>query len=266
MCRVTASRVVRVCALARRAAVEATPNSHAAGVANDAHMPAMAYEGATWATFEEARQAYERQREHGLADGIGFVLTREAGIVVADFDHCRTGGEWDADALKLALALGSYTEISPSGEGLHVFFMGSIPGNRNRRGNVELYEKERYFTVTGWHLDGTPTAVKKAAPGSIEALYATIAGEADPTPAPAAPPTRSETPTDNDVLERCRTAKNSEKFERLWRGDTSGYPSASEADLALCNILAYQSGGNVGTVDLLLLALAYIYKLRGLKY
>lgn len=211
---------------------------------------------ATWATFEEARDAFGKSdsgqwREHEIApvSGIGFVFTREAGIVGIDFDHCRTGGEWDADVLKLALAVGSYTEVSPSGDGLHVFTFGSIPGNRNRRGNVEIYEHGRFFTVTGSHLDGTPTAVKKAAPGSIEALYATIAGEADPTPAPAAPPTRSETPTDNDVLERCRTAKNSEKFERLWRGDTSGYPSASEADLALCNILAYQSGGNVGTVD-----------------
>ena len=211
---------------------------------------------ATWATFEEARDAFGKSdsgqwREHEIApvSGIGFVFTREAGIVGIDFDHCRTGGEWDADVLKLALAVGSYTEVSPSGDGLHVFTFGSIPGNRNRRGNVEIYEHGRFFTVTGSHLDGTPTAVKKAAPGSIEALYATIAGEADPTPAPAAPPTRSETPTDNDVLERCRTAKNGAKFERLWSGDTSGYNSASEADLALCSILAYQASGNFGTVD-----------------
>ena len=217
--------------------------------AKDTLRRASSTDPATWATYEEAREAFEAWREHGRADGLGFVFTREAGIVGIDFDHCRTGGKWDADVLKLALALGSYTEVSPSGDGLHVFTFGSIPGNRNRRGNVEIYEHGRFFTVTGSHVDGTPTAVKKAAPGSIEALYATIAGEADPTPAPAAPPTRSETPTDAAVLERCRTAKNSEKFERLWRGDTSGYNSASEADLALCNILSYWSGGNFGTVD-----------------
>ena len=219
--------------------------------AKDTLRRASSTDPATWATFEEAREAFEAWREHGRADGIGFVFTREAGIVGIDFDHCRDRetGEWDADVLKLALAVGSYTEVSPSGDGLHVFTFGSIPGNRNRRGNVEIYEHGRFFTVTGSHLDGTPPAVKKAAPGSIEALYATIAGGADPTPAPAAPPARSETPTDTDVLERCRAAKNSEKFERLWRGDTSGYPSGSEADLALCSILAYQSGGNFGTVD-----------------
>jgi len=204
---------------------------------------------ATWATFPEACEAFEKAREHGQADGLGFVFSREAGIVGIDFDHCRTAGEWDAEVLKLALAVGSYTEVSPSGKGLHVFAFGSIPGNRNRRGNVEIYEHGRYFTVTGAHLDGTPTTVEKAAPGSIEALYAAIAGEADPTPGPLAPPSRTATPTDEEVLERCRRAKNSEKFERLWAGDTSGYPSGSEADLALCSILAYQAGGDFGTVD-----------------
>jgi putative DNA primase/helicase len=203
----------------------------------------------TWGTFKEAREAFETWHAHGRADGIGFIFTRKAGIVGIDFDHCRTGGEWDADVLKLALAVGSYTEISPSGEGLHVFAYGSIPGNRNRRGNVEIYEHGRFFTVTGAHLDGTPTAVKEAAPDSIEALYATIVGESDPTPAPAVKPTRTAPATDEEILERCRAAKNSEKFERLWTGDASGYASGSEADLALCSILAYQAGGDFGTVD-----------------
>jgi putative DNA primase/helicase len=204
---------------------------------------------ATWATFDEAREAFETWHASGRVDGIGFVFTREARIVGIDFDHCRTGGEWDAGVLKLALELGSYTEVSPSGEGLHVFAYGSIPGDRNRRGNVEIYEHGRFFTVTGSHLDGTPTAVKEAAPGSIEALYATIEAEHDPTPGPIAPPVRSVPATDEEVLGRCRTAKNHEKFERLWSGDATGYESPSEADLALCSIIAYQAGGDFGAVD-----------------
>jgi hypothetical protein len=44
---------------------------------------------------------------------------------------------------------------------------------------------------------------------------------------------------DEDVLARARAAANSMKFEHLWRGDDSGYDSASEADLALCSILAF---------------------------
>jgi putative DNA primase/helicase len=217
--------------------------------ASDTLRRASSTDPATWATFEAAREAFETWHPSGRADGIGFVFSRSAGIVGIDFDHCRTGGEWDADVLSLALGVSSYTEISPSGDGLHVFAYGSIPGNRNRRGNVEIYEHGRFFTVTGSHLDGTPTAVREAAPGSIDALYATIAGDSDPTPAPAARPARTATATDEEILERCRRAKNSEKFERLWSGDTSGYGSASEADLALCSILAYQASGDYGAVD-----------------
>lgn len=219
--------------------------------APDSRIRASSTNPETWSSFIDAQDYFEFGYPEGEADGIGFVFTREAGIVGIDFDHCRNPktGEWDANVLKLALAVGSYTEISPSGDGLHVFTFGSIPGNRNRRGNVEIYEHGRYFTVTGNHLDGTPTTVKKAAPGSIEALYATIAGEADPTPAPMAKPARAVPATDEEVLKRCRKAKNGPKFERLWNGDTSGYESASEADLALCDIIAFHSGGDFGTVD-----------------
>jgi DNA-binding transcriptional ArsR family regulator len=44
---------------------------------------------------------------------------------------------------------------------------------------------------------------------------------------------------DDEVLHRARTAKNGDKFTRLWAGDTSGYPSESEADLALLSMLSF---------------------------
>ena len=204
----------------------------------------------TWATFEEAREAFNVWHEHGRVNGIGFVFTREAGIVGMDFDHCRPGGEWNTDALKLALAVGSYAEVSLSGEGLHVIAYGAKPGEKCRRANVEIYEHARFFIVTGRHLDGTPTAVKEASPGSIEALYATIADGLKVVPEPTEKPTLTATPpTDEEVLRRCKEAKNSPKFLTLWKGDTAAYDSPSEADLALCNILAYHAGNDYGTVD-----------------
>jgi hypothetical protein len=44
---------------------------------------------------------------------------------------------------------------------------------------------------------------------------------------------------DDAVLDKARKAKNSDKFNRLWDGDIVAYPSPSEADLALCCILAF---------------------------
>ena len=45
--------------------------------------------------------------------------------------------------------------------------------------------------------------------------------------------------TDDEVIELARGAKNVAKFEALWAGDTTGYPSHSEADQALVSMLAF---------------------------
>ncbi len=45
--------------------------------------------------------------------------------------------------------------------------------------------------------------------------------------------------TDEEVIELARGAKNAAKFEPLWSGEVSGYPSHSEADQALISLLAF---------------------------
>jgi len=50
-------------------------------------------------------------------------------------------------------------------------------------------------------------------------------------------------------LEKARNASNGEKFQRLWNGQTRGYESHSEADLALCSLLAFWTGGDRSRID-----------------
>jgi hypothetical protein len=57
--------------------------------------------------------------------------------------------------------------------------------------------------------------------------------------------------SDNDVISRALSASNGERFSRLWNGDTSGYGSHSEADLALCGMLAFWTGGDASRIDFL---------------
>src|SRR5215210_6863465 len=45
--------------------------------------------------------------------------------------------------------------------------------------------------------------------------------------------------SNEEVISRARSAKNGLKLEKLWRGDTNGYESHSEADLALLGMLAF---------------------------
>ncbi len=112
---------------------------------------ASATDPATWATYEQAVEACRRHRH----DGIGFVFSADDPFTGVDLDHCRdpeTGelAPWAAEIL--AMFPGSYVEASPSGTGVHVITRGVAPHNGKRPyqgGAVEVYSKERYFTVTG---------------------------------------------------------------------------------------------------------------------
>ena len=54
---------------------------------------------------------------------------------------------------------------------------------------------------------------------------------------------------DRDLLDKASAASNGADFDALWRGDLSGHGSASEADLALCNHLAFWTGGDPARID-----------------
>src|SRR5262249_3850325 len=56
---------------------------------------------------------------------------------------------------------------------------------------------------------------------------------------------------DDELIRKASQAKNGEKFAALWKGDTSGYPSPSEADLALCGMLAFWTQGDTARIDAL---------------
>jgi putative DNA primase/helicase len=136
-----------------------------------------------------------------------------------------------------------------------------------------MYETGRYLTVTGHALDAAPDDVrqvrdaiadahaehiadpesereapKPAGDGGVKAQYP----GANPGVGPRKPGPRDATTdlSDDELLDRAMSAENGEKFRRLWDGDTSEYPSHSEADLALCSLLAFYAGpGGADRVD-----------------
>ena len=191
----------------------------------------------TWRTYEECSHAEQ------FYDGIGFVLGN--GWLGIDWDDVRDPktGEWLPGIEEEIKSVGSYAEISPSGRGAHVIARGVKPGTNCRRGDLEMYDDGRYFTVTGNHIPGTPAEVREPAPGSIEAIYAKISAPKEPKEQPRREPTPRSTAapdlTDAEIIEKCQSADNAAKFNALWRGDISGYGSHSEADLALIGILKF---------------------------
>jgi putative DNA primase/helicase len=196
---------------------------------------------ATWGTFAEALAVVAA----GQAAGPGIVLGD--GLVGVDLDHCRdfATGNVDAEARAIVAALDSYTEASPSGTGLHILARGTLPPGRRRRGHVELYDAARYFTVTGEHVAGTPTVLHERT-AVLHALHRRLFPAAPPRPAPRIAAVDAD---DADIIERAHAARNGARFAALWRGDWSAYPSQSEGDLALCNVLARWTDGDAARVD-----------------
>ena len=79
---------------------------------------------------------------------MGFVLG--AGFACLDIDHCLwDDGTPDARAqVILAETAGAYVEVSPSGDGLHVW--GRAPERKGRKTpGFEVYSVGRFMTVTG---------------------------------------------------------------------------------------------------------------------
>lgn len=110
-------------------------------------------------TFEEVRRIYAR----GGYDYIGRMFIRADGICGIDIDDCRTPetGEISEAALAIVYRMNSYTEVSPSGKGLHIFVLmdavsvqANIPKTHFMNTTVETYSGEHYVTLTGDTLEG----------------------------------------------------------------------------------------------------------------
>jgi hypothetical protein len=201
---------------------------------------------ATWATFDLAEKA--AANGNGF-NGVGFVLKEEGGLVGTDLDKCfdENGNlyDWAEEIVRL---LNSYTEVSQSGNGLHIISRGKLPPEGRKRGNIEMYEEGRFLATTGEHWPGTPLTIENRKE-EILAVHASVF-----KPSPVAPVASrvdiAPLSVDDDELIRV-ACKSNPNFARLWQGDVRGYASHSEADMALATHLAYWTQADHARMDIL---------------
>lgn len=205
---------------------------------------------ATWGAFLQATETCTRRGY----DGLGFMLGD--GIIGIDIDHCLREGQLNELAREIINRVPTYAETSPSGTGLHLLAMGSLPeDNRGRRkGALEIYGEGRYFTVTGQQLPGTPGELYEASavlPGIIADFIDKPKKAENKKVNPASLQAVDVLALDNEkLLNKIRTSAQGAAFSALWRGDTSAHNGdASAADMALCNILAFWTGKDVTRMD-----------------
>lgn len=197
----------------------------------------------TWTTYEKALAALIESRSKNGSDtksrygGIGFVLSDDDDIMAWDLDHCidyknATIEPW---AETIITQLNSYTEVTPSGEGLRIFVRGDLPPGRRKRGPVECYKNFRFITVTGNLYFDFPTEIKENNLSTYEAFLNGVS-----------------TKEEEKIKEKKeRKERKKTQLDLLQEGNwkEAGYPSQSEADLAFCRWLAEEENGNRERID-----------------
>jgi putative DNA primase/helicase len=191
----------------------------------------------TWLSYTEASAL---SRTNGF-DGVGFVFSREDPYVGIDLDHVR---DPVTDAVlpwaqRVLDALASYTELSPSGTGFHVFLRSTLGAVLKQpvegASAIEAYSQGRYFTVTGAALDGR-IEIADIAPAALEAVLAPFrkAPSVKQSNRGDSPPVQNADVDDDALLVRMgASSRDGQAYHRLFiAGDVKRDRSASDFELA----------------------------------
>jgi putative DNA primase/helicase len=229
----------------------------------------------TWTTFEGAVDGAVLSSTQGIGFVIHGAAADKK-IVGFDLDGCRNSktGELSDWAQTLVYALESYTEVTPSGTGIRIWVVGKLPDGARvfnvdpaagfgHKVKIEVFDHARYFTITGQIYDAlTPTEI---APRNLSEAYKICRDIQAQFPVAASPKngqpdqnlgagTGAEIVRTNPGSGSIITDKLAEKVQLFMhghivpgskpfvisndQGDSLTYPSQSEADMALCTLLA----------------------------
>ena len=215
----------------------------------------------TWTDFQTAANTYQRQSIK--TNGIGFMFSPTDPYCGIDLDDCLCENQniktWAKPIVDRLKSVG-YGEVSPSGNGIKFWTRAQLPAEtkhkvylttdgtvcpqgNNTTGAIEAYDKTRYFTITGKGKypirDGQQV---------INWLYEKYL---KPQPKPYQAQNHKQTSqhlSNDDIIEKIRQSRQCHKFEALMHGNTTGYGSESEADIALCAVIAFWTQ-DIHTID-----------------
>lgn len=184
---------------------------------------------------------------------VGLGLGIFDGFCAVDIDHCVEGGKLSEMAVDIINTMDSYTEYSPSGEGIRIIFKAAFDYDKGRyyinkrEIGLEIYVSgctNKYVTLTGNTIRRVGVNERTAELKALLEYYMKKPEAEYKLPDSFEPHSYL---TDEQVLEKAMNAKNGKKFKDLWGGEYS--KSQSEADLALCSMLAFWCGGDTDQID-----------------
>lgn len=197
----------------------------------------------TWTDFDKACDIYKKTKNYA---GIGFNLSNSPYVAI-DIDHCinpdGSANEW---AKKVINTLNSYTEISPSGTGVHIFIRddkNEVTLEKKRNERIEIYKDGRFITMTG-HIYNGKKEISTVGKPFHDLCQSELKGKERPPEIIRSCETVNK--SDEDLLDIMSNSKHGNEFKKLYfDGDISAYQNdQSRADLALMNILCFYTQGD----------------------
>jgi putative DNA primase/helicase len=221
----------------------------------------------------------------GKLSGLAFSIQASSPIKAMDFDHVydKETRKWNQQALEELKSLKTRVEWSPSDTGVHVYFTCTLMLENENQTQPDGTKREIYFgkhitTVTGKVVEGFPTAINEVDPELVIQFYnkwfsdkkevhakkeatdktgTKTAGKDNFLPFDTLKPFVNKPdrvlkdlfPTKDQVMVLCRNAPNGlgEKFDRLFKGNITGYtsekgkPDESRADLAIASLIVFHT-------------------------
>lgn len=213
--------------------------------------PGSSTDPSTWLDFALASAAAQAR---GL--GLGYVLSDGDPFTCIDFDVKNASNELDpakhtspahvATMQGMVEDLASYTELSQSGQGVHVWVEAKFAGEGAKHKGVEVYCRDRFMACTGRSIHGPALPIVQQQE-EVEQLIANIREAQAATSTRASGLADGESDLDDaELMARAWDADNCDKFRALWAGQWQelGYISQSEGDLALIAMLCFYSRDN----------------------
>jgi len=205
----------------------------------------------TWSTFKEVSEKNSKN--------VGIMFDEDKTLLGIDLDHCLKNGKIEhpekETIAEFILESQTYTEISPSQTGLHLYFeitepfdpvpnKYTLPNGQNKE-KYEFYTSARYFTVTE-QLYNKITEIRKVTTEEMNRILSILGYPWAKTPMPHHD-SQGEALDDGSVI---RKMLKSPKAKAVYGGDTSDYGNDdSSADMALCMNLAFWTGKNAAQME-----------------
>lgn len=210
----------------------------------------------TWVDFDTASRLYKESNEY---DGLGFFFNNDyIGIDIDDipeeikaFKDNPNNPNNTINWLN-RLTEHSYLEVSQSGNGIHAIVKGSYPYTANRKDNFEIYGKSRFFALTGDILNDQKT-IKTINKNNLKDLYTSTVGR-DANKTQKLVEVKQEQPISNplsieEIINKMYASSKGVQIKHLMEGNIEGYDSNSEADMSLCNFLAFWTSKDPDKMD-----------------